>query len=222
MQRHIDLDVVSDGKRYQRSDMVKLGCRDCEGCSSCCHDMESVILDPWDIYMLTTRLGHTAETLLGPYIELGIADGLIILQLRMGKESKACGFLDEAGRCSIHAARPGICRLFPLGRVYEDGKFSYFLQIHECKKENRTKVKIEKWLGIPQLPKYEAYICMWHQFITEFQKKFPGLTEEQQKKQNLLILQELFLKPYEKEAFYPQFEKRMKVVQEILNASGEK
>lgn len=212
MQRQIDLNEVSDGKKYHRSDMVKLGCRDCEGCSACCHDMESVILDPWDIYMLTTRLEYTVDKLLESYIELGVVDGLIVLQIKMSGEDKACGFLNESGRCSIHAVRPGICRLFPLGRVYENESFSYFLQTHECKKENRTKVKIEKWLGIPQLAKYETYICKWHQFITEFQKKFPALNAEEQKRQNMLILQNFFLKPYEKEDFYKQFEERFEMM----------
>lgn len=210
MRRRIDLHEISDGKRYHRSDMAKLGCGNCEGCSACCHDMESVILDPWDIYMLTTRLECTAEKLLESYIEPGVEDGLVVLQLKMGGPSKACGFLDESGRCSIHEARPGICRLFPLGRIYEDGSFSYFLQIHECRKERRTKVKIEKWLGISQLAKYEAYICRWHQFVTEFQEKFPDLDEGEQRKQNMKILQIFFLSPYEKADFYKQFEERMK------------
>ena len=32
-------------------------------------------------------------------------------------------FLNEQGRCSIHDSRPGFCRLFPLGRFYENGGF---------------------------------------------------------------------------------------------------
>lgn len=213
MRRQIDLNEVSDGRKYHRGDMAKLGCGDCEGCSACCHDMESVILDPWDVYMLTTGLSCMVGDLLEKYIELGVEDGLIVLKLKMDGSDHACGFLDEAGRCRIHAIRPGICRLFPLGRVYdEDGAFSYFLQIHECTKEKRTKVKIDKWLGISQIAKYEAYICRWHRFTTEFQERFKELTEEEQKRQNLRILELFFLMPYEKADFYKQFEERMRML----------
>lgn len=43
---------------------------------------------------------------------------------------------------------PGICRLFPLGRIYEENGFKYFIQVHECKKQERGKVKIKKWLEL--------------------------------------------------------------------------
>lgn len=211
----MDLGQVSDGKRYHRSDMAKLGCGDCEGCSACCRDMESVILDPWDIYRMTEGTKKTAGELLQSVLEPIVESGLIVLRLKMGGPENACAFLDADGRCGIHAFRPGICRLFPLGRIYEDDGFSYFLQIHECKKENRTKVKIEKWLGIPQLAKYEAYICRWHRFITDFQERFPHLTEEEQKKQNMLILQTFFLQPYEGD-FYREFEERLAATEKLL------
>ena len=71
----------------------------------------------------------------------------------------AVAFLTEEGRCGIHPFRPGICRLFPLGRYYEENGFRYFLQVHECQKENRAKVKVKKWLDTPDLKKYETYIA---------------------------------------------------------------
>ena len=77
----------------------------------------------------------------------------------------ACPFLDENERCGIHAFRSGICRLFPLGRLYEEEGFRYFLLTKECKKENRGKVKVKKWLGITNLKAYEQYISDWHQFL---------------------------------------------------------
>ena len=61
--------------------------------------------------------------------ELNVVDGVILPNLKMSGQNDACGFLDENGRCSIHAVRPGICRLFPLGRYYENHDFSYFLQV---------------------------------------------------------------------------------------------
>jgi hypothetical protein len=166
--------------------------------------------------MLTTHLDCTFEALLGKYLELRVIDGAILPHLRMDGENNGCLFLNEQGRCQIHAFRPGICRLFPLGRIYEEDTFFYFLQIHECKKQQRTKEKIEKWLGISQLSKYESYIFQWHQLLKRFQERFFALNAEQQKQWNMLLLQVFFLKPYEKEDFYIQFENRCVMLEGIL------
>ena len=104
------------------------------------------------------KLGKTMEEiLLAGNVALRVVDGVILPHLKMTEQSDRCSFLNEEGRCSIHDARPGFCRMFPLGRLYEDGTFSYFLQVNECPKENKTKVKVRRWLDTPELGKYEAF-----------------------------------------------------------------
>ena len=148
MERNVDMAQISDGKKYTSNDLAKLGCGDCAGCSKCCHGMgESIILDPYDIYSLTTNLETTFSELIKDKLSLSVADMIILPHLNLKAADEGCLFLDENGRCSIHSFRPGICRLFPLGRIYEDESFSYFLQVNECAKQNRTKVKIKKWLS---------------------------------------------------------------------------
>lgn len=163
MLRNCSLDEISDGRLYEANDMVKAYCNECKGCHACCEGMgESIILDPLDIYRLTKETGKSFEALLADTVELNVVDGLILPNIKMvdGK----CSFLNEAGRCSIHAARPGFCRLFPLGRYYEDGGFKYFLQIHECERAGKVKVKVSKWIDTPDLQKNTEYINRWHDF----------------------------------------------------------
>ncbi len=212
MERNWDMDQVSDGKRYYSNDMVKLGCQECAGCSSCCHDMgSSIVLDPYDVYRLTKASGWSFQQMLEYCLELNVVDGVILPNLKMDEEKNQCTFLNEEGRCSIHAARPGICRLFPLGRIYENGSFQYFLQVHECKKDNRTKVKISKWLETPQLKQYESFVCQWHYYLKEIQDEVAkGMEEERIKQVSMGILNEFFMKPYNtREDFYPQFQERI-------------
>lgn len=186
MKRNVRMEDISDGKLYTANDLVKADCGDCEGCSACCRGMgSSIVLDPLDIYRLTTGLGVRFEQLLSDKIELNVVDGIILPNLKMGGEKECCAFLNEEGRCSIHGIRPGICRLFPLGRFYEDGGFKYFLQIHECKKENRTKVKVKKWIDTPDLKKYESFISEWHYFLLELQGKLLKIEEEKVKAINI-------------------------------------
>ena len=78
----------------------------------------------------------------------------------------------------IHAFRPGFCRLYPLGRIYEDGSFSYFLQVYECPHPNKSKVKIRKWLGIENLPAYEAFVLKWHDVLEETRKEAAAISSQ--------------------------------------------
>lgn len=219
MERNISLEEISDGRRYGLNDMVKASCNDCKGCSACCEGMgNSIVLDPYDIYRLTTGLNSSIEELLRDKLELNVAGGLILPNLKMQGERECCAFLNEEGRCSVHAHRPGICRIFPLGRVYEDGTFDYILQVHECKKENRSKVKVSKWIDTPEQKKNEAFIITWHYFKKELQERIQsGLDEAIVKQLNMYVLHLFFLTPYEKDVdFYEQFEQRFAKAKELL------
>lgn len=218
MKRNVKMEEISDGKLYTANDLVKADCGDCEGCSACCRGMgSSIVLDPLDIYRLTEGLGVRFEQLLVEKIELNVVDGIILPNLKMGGAKECCAFLNEEGRCSIHGIRPGICRLFPLGRFYENGSFQYFLQIHECKKENRTKVKVKKWIDTPDLKSYEAFVSQWHYFLLDIQEKFLKIEEEKIKSVNMFLIQSFYLEPYNKEEdFYSQFTKRLEKVKKTL------
>ncbi|PNV62739.1 YkgJ family cysteine cluster protein [Clostridium sp. chh4-2] len=212
MKREVDLQEISDGKLYGLNDMVKADCGDCRGCSACCRGMgNSILLDPLDICRLSVNLNRTFEELLGDKIELNIVDGMILPNLRMSGEAEQCSFLDDNGRCTIHSFRPGICRIFPLGRYYENQGFQYFLQIHECKKDNRTKVKVRKWIDTPDVKRNEQFITDWHYFLNDLQELVKqGLGQEEIKRINLYVLKTFFMLPYKtEEDFYRQFSSRL-------------
>lgn len=171
MDREIDLKDISDGKFYGINDMVKADCQGCEGCSACCRGMgNSILLDPLDIFRLTSHLDCSFQELLQERIQLQVVDGVILPNLKMAGEEEACTFLGEDGRCTIHPFRPGLCRLFPLGRCYENGSFRYFLQTHECPRENKAKVKVKKWIDTPQVKQYEEFVTAWHYFLKDIQR----------------------------------------------------
>ena len=109
----------------------------------------------------------------------------------------------------LFRSAPGICRLFPLGRYYENGGFRYFLQVNECRKENRSKVKVKKWIDTPDLKSYEAFVNDWHNFLLALEK-YVSENPEEQKAVSMYILQQFYLSPYEEaENFYTQFAKRL-------------
>lgn len=208
-----DLSDISDGKIYDSNDMARLACGNCAGCSVCCEDMgASIILDPMDVWRLSIGTGKSFETLLQREISLGMVEGLLLPHLSMVEETLHCAFLSDEGRCSIHDYRPGLCRTFPLGRIYEERSVRYFLQKDGCKKQNRSKIKIEKWLDVPQNEAYEKYLVQWHDFRKRAGEYGKKAGEEETKALNMLIFGLLYQKPYEEEAFYQQFSGRLKQI----------
>ena len=163
MKRNVDLNEISDGRLYSANDMVKVECGDCAGCSACCQNMgTSVVLDPMDIWKMQRGTGRMLEKLLKKELELNVVDGIILPNLRMNGTREVCSFLNEEGRCSIHPYRPGICRLFPLGRYYEKNGFHYFLPMsypgsknlpdntHELDEHQRAyRLELSQNYGIP-------------------------------------------------------------------------
>ena len=220
MKRNVTLEEISDGNLYEANDMVKADCQDCKGCSDCCQGLgDTVILDPLDVHRLCAGLKKSPEELLGSVVELGITDGNILPHLAMRGEQERCVFLNTEGRCSIHDIRPGFCRLFPLGRYYTEDGFKYILQIHECKKKNRSKIKVKKWLDTPDLKQYEKFVLDWHNFLLDVQEVFYETEDETLVKNlNMYVLSRFYYTPYkEEEDFYPQFYVRLEEAKKLLD-----
>lgn len=212
MKRNVSLSEISDGRLYGENDMVKADCHGCEGCFQCCVGMgSSVILDPYDVYRLQSGTGKPlAELLSEEKVELNVVDGVILPNLRMAGKEERCGFLNAEGRCGIHGSRPGICRLFPLGRYYENGDFRYFLQTGECRENSRSKVKVGKWIDTPDQGRYHDFVRRWHYYLSDLEKEVTGREDSEAAKQlNLFLLKFFYLTPYDTEQdFYEQFERR--------------
>lgn len=220
MKRNVTLEEISDGNLYEANDMVKADCQDCKGCSDCCQGMgDTVILDPLDVHRLCAGLKKLSEELLGSVLELGVTDGNILPHLAMKGTEERCVFLNTEGRCSIHDIRPGFCRLFPLGRYYTEDGFKYILQIHECKKKNRSKIKVKKWLDTPNLKQYEKFVLDWHNFLLDVQEVFYETEDETLVKNlNMYVLSRFYYTPYkEDEDFYPQFYVRLEEAKKLLD-----
>lgn len=214
MKRNVDINDISDGNLYNADSLVKISCNDCQGCDKCCHNMgDSIILDPYDMYELSKGTGKAAGELISDEIELGVVDGVILPHIKMivkglDENDGSCKFLVN-GRCSIHSFRPGFCRLFPLGRIYnEDSTYSYFNQIYECNHPVKSKIKVKKWIDIPNFGRYEKFISKWHDLLMRVEEKMATYSQEDIKNINMQILTVLYLTPYSSEDFYDEFDNR--------------
>lgn len=227
MLRDKSIEQIYDGKFYGINDLAKIGCNGCAGCSACCHGMGgSIVLDPLDAHRLAIGLKTSVAGLLQEHLELlpgtgapvesparlelNVVDGIILPNLRLSGQDEACTFLNHEGRCSVHSLRPGVCRLFPLGRYYDDsGDFTYIVQAGECSYPEKTKVKIRKWIDTPDYGAYHRFVLRWHDFLKAMQRLVSESDEAQARAVSMNVLKVFYLQPYPEDGFYEEFERRM-------------
>lgn len=236
MIRDKSIEEIYDGKFYGINDLAKIDCNGCKGCSACCHGMgSSIVLDPLDAHRLAAGLKCTVADLLQDHtedcdenkigegqtaparLELNVVDGLILPSLRLSGKEEACTFLNEDGRCSIHSFRPGVCRLFPLGRYYDgNGDYTYIVQAGECPYPAKSKIKIKKWIDTPNYEEYHRFVLSWHDCLKQVQGKVREADEIQARAICIQILQTFYLTPYREEDFYKEFHRRVRGLAERI------
>ena len=124
-----DLDdfFTSDIEYLAASDEAAVVCNDCLGCTNCCRELSAAIrLDSWDIAVLRAGLHKTFDELISDgCISIQTEDKVALPIFANKPDKKECVFLGDNGRCSIHPYRAGICRMYPLARMWHDnGTFS--------------------------------------------------------------------------------------------------
>lgn len=199
MIRQESLEEISDGKLYSENDCVKADTGNCAGCRQvCCKGMEaSIVLDPYDVYRLTQKTGKSFNELINDKIEINIVDGIMLPNMRMDPDTNACGFLLSDNRCAIHDARPGVCRMFPLGRYWEDDThFKYILQKGQCNKDNLFKIKVKKWIDMREGEPYREFIILWHVYLKQIKSAALNLDEQQLRILCMYTLKTFFVTPY--------------------------
>lgn len=94
----------------------------CGRCGYCCVD-KIIQVNPYEIFRLARACGMSTTEFIATYTSGG---GMF---LRFNEEGR-CFFLDEEG-CSVHADRPLVCRLYPLGRDIHGEHETFFLSAEQ-------------------------------------------------------------------------------------------
>jgi Fe-S-cluster containining protein len=113
------------------STMTKLSLTDelpltCTRSGTCCHG-KTVRLNPWELAHLAEAKGLAPRAFRDQFCDLGG------IQLRFDgapgwKQLPACSQYAPGLGCTVHAGRPLVCRLYPLGRQKQGGEQSYLYQ----------------------------------------------------------------------------------------------
>ena len=107
----------ADAAVLTESHLLQLSCGT-HGCrSNCCTKSAPVILNPYEIALICRESSMTYEDLLD-IVDTDRANGFPLVML---PRDPACHFWSARG-CRIYRARPLACRLYPLGRVFDNGR----------------------------------------------------------------------------------------------------
>jgi Fe-S-cluster containining protein len=112
----------SDVTPLAESDPLGVACGP-EGCTStCCKNGPPIVLNPYEISRICAEDDISYEDFLD-IVESDRANGFPLILL---PRDPVCHFWSGTG-CSIYQARPLACRLFPLGRVFDNGRSNLVL-----------------------------------------------------------------------------------------------
>jgi Fe-S-cluster containining protein len=118
----------TEARVLTESDLLQLTCG-AAGCSStCCKATAPIVLNPYEIARICKATHLSYEDLLD-ILDTDRAKGFPLVML---PRDPACHFWTATG-CRIYEARPLACRLFPLGRVFENDR-SYIVlpEVNRC------------------------------------------------------------------------------------------
>lgn len=148
----------------------------CDQCGECCRNREDIILNPFDLFRISSQLGTKPNEIVERYCTVYVGDSSrfpVVLLLPVGNE-KTCPFLKD-NRCSVHANKPTVCALYPLGRGIRydkkpdangvrKKKLFYFLQDIPCGLKDETHTALE-WMGEFNLADSEEWFIEWSEML---------------------------------------------------------
>jgi len=94
---------------------------------------------------------------------------------------------------------------------------NYILLAEECKKKNRSKVKVSRWIGVEPAQQYHSYVLRWHDFRKELTKLFEDAREDEVKSLTMYVLQTFYFSfDASEDAFFAVFSQKLDDVERAL------
>ena len=141
---------------------------ECKNCGECCRFYHNIRLTPLDIYKLARHLSIDIKDFINDYCKVNIESEILpVVEFKTIGGNSFCPLYINS-RCSVHAAKPASCALYPLARIIDisTGTPLYFAQPHECD-ANAESQSVLDWLARYNLIDDEAFLSEWHGFLTD-------------------------------------------------------
>lgn len=164
--------------------------------TECCRGIQ-IVLTPYDIIRLKSRLGLTSEEFLAIYTEVHLMEKtdlpMVTLKL-LDDERQSCPFVREDG-CIIYEDRPSTCRYYPLGVASlmhkegaDDEGFYFFVTESHCKGfEEEQQWTVAKWRQDQGVDLRDEINAEWTDLIVR-KRSFPGVIGLSEKAKQLFFM----------------------------------
>jgi hypothetical protein len=193
--------------RLSKNDTFNFGCNEC---GACCRDREDILLTPFDVFRIAKHLKMSIHDMLEEYCESyeGASSRIPVVRIKPKPYRNTCPF-SKKGRCLIHAVKPGVCALFPLGRMtdYESKELHYILQPATCGNTNQTQT-VRQWLENYAITDSEDITVIWHMKtgeLSEILRKVYKKIDFKHDVVNSALIMTLYLAYDLEQDFMPQF-----------------
>lgn len=158
----------------------------CLACGQCCTGRDYIMMSAYDLYRAAKYLHCEPNEFLTKYCEVvvGSQSKFPVLLLRMRGRHNTCPFLKD-NRCSIHEAKPSVCRIFPLARVAaidkNDGSANvrYIVQDIHCGSTDAS-VSVREWIGANDIEEDEMIYAKWSEMVGKLSELLMKLFEHVQ------------------------------------------
>ena len=198
----------------------------CRLCGNCCRNVEdTIMLEPLDAYSLACCLRgrsgvvENIEDVYSKYAHPTMLErGYPIFLLNTQGGDHACVFLKD-GRCSVYAARPRVCRLYPF--TVETGQRGRRFAYYQCLDRHTDhfeggKVNIGDWMYQNFTREAREFLEAEAAVLPEFRKLLTELGPEGRRH---CLLQILYYRYYNYELdqpFLPQYRENQRLLLESL------
>lgn len=142
-------------------DTFEFGCKQCGNC--CRTRADPIMLTGYDLFNIAKATNLTLIEAMVKYTEcISGADSRLPVVILTERLDGSCKLLRK-GKCMIQQDKPLVCRLYPLGRLFDGKQYSYFTQ-DACKGESQ-KIKLKDWLEEFHIPDYDEASILWGKLV---------------------------------------------------------
>lgn len=204
--------------KLNKDDVFTYGCNEC---GACCRNREDILLSPLDLYKMAKHLNMSIKDVIKDYCEFyeGEDSRLPVVRIKPREYKKTCP-LNDYGKCKIHAVKPTVCALYPLGRATDNrtNEFFYFLQPVSCGNRSKTQT-VTQWLESFTILEEEHLAMLWHEYagrISTILHQAAELKESTRTHLFIILFHLLYLEYNLEKSFDAQFKKNCEHIFELL------
>ncbi len=185
----------------------------------CCRRVD-IMLYPYDIIRMKTRIGITSDDVLDRFARIVMRDSALpVVMLKMAdNEEHTCPFLGENG-CTIYSDRPTDCRTYPLERAVDrtlpaSGPRDYYFvhRAEHCLGHNESREwTVAEWIRDQDIEVFNRINDVWVEVDTLVRKVSWATDRNAEQKRKMAFMASYNLDMFRRFVFESSFLQRFRI-----------